>query len=201
MSTTKAEAPEQFYLTPTDKWGLIPSPDASEGAVKYIRADLAPAGEKCLKCGDSKPLAKVDGCTNIVNWKGLSEMQPVYCGCKCVFAPAGELVSREAAEAAIMSLHVAFATSNIEYSDRNAYNSGIDAAIDVIRALPSVARVPVAAREISRERLMQVLDKNFKAAGIQITVRRYNQIVTDLGFALDDYGSVTPTVEEKNAES
>jgi hypothetical protein len=36
-----SDAPERFYLTPTDKWGLIPSPDFSEGAVEYVRADLA----------------------------------------------------------------------------------------------------------------------------------------------------------------
>jgi hypothetical protein len=40
-------------------------------------------------------------------------------------------------------------------------------------------------RLITRRTLMQVLDRNFADAGIQITVRRYNQILTDLGYRLD----------------
>ncbi len=36
----------------------------------------------------------------------------------------------------------------------------------------------------TREKLMQVLDRNFKHAGIRITVRRYNKILEELGFEL-----------------
>ena len=41
-------------------------------------------------------------------------------------------------------------------------------------------------RVVSRRRLMAVLDSNFEEAGVRITVRRYNQILTDLGFHLED---------------
>ena len=40
--------------------------------------------------------------------------------------------------------------------------------------------------EITKERLMAVLNDNFRDAGINITVRRYNKIFTDLGFSLDE---------------
>lgn len=38
--------------------------------------------------------------------------------------------------------------------------------------------------KISRAQFMIVLDLNLKEAGIKITVARYNQILTDLGFHL-----------------
>jgi len=40
-------------------------------------------------------------------------------------------------------------------------------------------------RRIKREELIEVLDRNFKAARIDITVDRYNKILTDLGFFLE----------------
>lgn len=41
-------------------------------------------------------------------------------------------------------------------------------------------------RVVSRAELMLVLDRNLEAARIPITVRSYNQILTDLGFSLDE---------------
>jgi transposase len=41
------------------------------------------------------------------------------------------------------------------------------------------------ARTVLRERLMAVLDQNFEQAGVRITTRRYNKILTDLGFTLE----------------
>lgn len=39
--------------------------------------------------------------------------------------------------------------------------------------------------KISKEKLMEVLNRNFALAGIKITVRRYNTILTELGFQLE----------------
>ena len=43
---------------------------------------------------------------------------------------------------------------------------------------------------ISKAALMEVLDRNLILAGVKITVRRYNTILTELGFELDD--SISP---------
>ena len=39
---------------------------------------------------------------------------------------------------------------------------------------------------ITRDQLAEVLDRNLELAGVKITVRRYNTILTELGFTLDD---------------
>jgi hypothetical protein len=41
-------------------------------------------------------------------------------------------------------------------------------------------------RVISRAHLMRTLDQNFESAGVRLTVGRYNQILADLGFDLED---------------
>jgi hypothetical protein len=41
-------------------------------------------------------------------------------------------------------------------------------------------------RLISRRQVIQVLDRNFQEANMQMTVRRYNTILTDLGFTLTE---------------
>ena len=43
---------------------------------------------------------------------------------------------------------------------------------------------------ISKATLMEVFDRNLALAGVKITVRRYNTILTELGFELDD--SISP---------
>jgi hypothetical protein len=39
---------------------------------------------------------------------------------------------------------------------------------------------------ISRKRFMEILDRNLAESGERLTVRRYNKILTDLGFELED---------------
>ncbi len=39
--------------------------------------------------------------------------------------------------------------------------------------------------EITKKKLIAVLDRNFREAGVRVTVRRYNRILTDLGFELE----------------
>jgi hypothetical protein len=46
---------------------------------------------------------------------------------------------------------------------------------------------PKKGRLITRGRLMKVLDRNLAEAGVQLTIRRYNTILTDLGFRLGAY--------------
>ena len=41
-------------------------------------------------------------------------------------------------------------------------------------------------KPITKQRMIAVLDRNFAEAGINITVRRYNKILTDLGFRLSN---------------
>ena len=44
---------------------------------------------------------------------------------------------------------------------------------------------------ITRKKLMKVLDKVFLKQGVKITVRGYNEILTDLGFELDNEDAKT----------
>jgi hypothetical protein len=46
-----------------------------------------------------------------------------------------------------------------------------------------VAR-PAGAQYLTREALMEVLDRNLKEASVELTTRRYNTILTGLGFPL-----------------
>ncbi len=48
--------------------------------------------------------------------------------------------------------------------------------------------------EISKEKLMEVLDRNFEEAKVKVTVGRYNKILTDLGFELEGVASQQPTL-------
>ena len=41
-------------------------------------------------------------------------------------------------------------------------------------------------RIVSRRRLMTTLDRNFEEAGVRVTVRRYNEILEELGFHLEE---------------
>lgn len=47
-------------------------------------------------------------------------------------------------------------------------------------------------RQVSLDDLMRVLDRNFAQAGIQITARRYNKILTELGFSLREPSDAPP---------
>jgi hypothetical protein len=56
--------------------------------------------------------------------------------------------------------------------------------IKVAGGYEEVAR-PNTSQHLTREVVMAVLNKNFKEADVALTARRYNEILTDLGFPLD----------------
>lgn len=52
---------------------------------------------------------------------------------------------------------------------------------------PPRAPRPPEGRRIRRRQLMKVLDRTFKEYRVELTVRDYNKILTDLGFRLGNY--------------
>lgn len=39
---------------------------------------------------------------------------------------------------------------------------------------------------LRRRKVMKVLEKNFQEGGVKVTVRRFNKILTDLGYRLEE---------------
>jgi len=67
-----------------------------------------------------------------------------------------------------------------------AYKLYTDAEIPLLIVCPSCKRRFVVDEVTStKEKVMEILDKNFNEANIKITVRRYNKILLDMGFTLD----------------
>ncbi len=134
MATTKAEAPERVWVTKAEASWRAFQYEGLPNQVEYVRADLAPAGEKVKKESVAEMAAR-HGFPPLTPEQQQANLE-YNLGIYPSTAPAGELVSREAAEKLVDQWDTNNGMTLLDDHREDLINR-------IVAALPPVARVPV----------------------------------------------------------